>query len=263
MRQSQYPIYQETDSIYIAAFGIERTGQEAFWGPGRRDHCIVHYVLSGEGIFNGCVVQENQGFIFDAGQLVEYYPDKRNPWNYFWIDCSVEFAERYLKPSLEPDINGLFQYGYKGKLLSIIERIFSYDRPMNSVESLAFAFSILMLHTPVNTETKAEHYVRQAKRYIDSSLNRKLTVYDVADALSIHDRYLYSLFVKHEGISPKEYILKKKIETATDLLETTSLSILEIALALGFPDVYSFSKLFKVKMGMAPSAYRNSIKHER
>ena len=66
----------------------------------------------------------------------------------------------------------------------------------------------------------------------------------------------YSLFMQYEGIAPKEYILRRKIEIARDLLENTPLSIIEIASASGFPDVYSFSRLFKVKTGMSPTKFR-------
>lgn len=261
MRQCQYPIYQETETIYIKTFGIERVGEEAFWGPGRRSECIVHYVLSGEGFFNGNPIHGNQGFYIEASELVEYYPNNVNPWNYFWIDCSQEFARRYLRPTIVMDDNGIFDYDFKGKLLTIIDKIFGCKHPMSTVESLGYAFSVLMLHPSSNAESasRPQHYVRQAKNYIDSSVNRKLTVRDVADAISIHDRYLYSLFLQYEGISPKEYILRRKVETATDLLENTPLSVMEIASAVGFPDVYSFSKLFKTKTGVAPTKYRNSV----
>jgi IMP dehydrogenase len=81
-------------------------------------------------------------------------------------------------------------------------------------------------------------------------------VYDVAKAVSVHDRYLYSLFMKYEGIAPKEYILNRKIEIARDLLESTPLSIYEIAIASGFSDVYSFSRSFKMKTGVSPTKCR-------
>lgn len=260
MHQCNFPIYQEDDPIFVSSFGIERVGEEAKWGPGRRTEGIVHYVLSGKGIFNGHAVHENQGFYIAPNSFCDYYPDPQEPWNYFWMNCSEELAQRYVLPSVKPDGNGIFDYDFRGKLLSLIEKVFSSRQPMSSVEALSYAFSILKLHTPSTEVSRSQHYVRQAKNYIESSLNRKLTVCDVADAISIHDRYLYTLFIQYEGISPKEYILKRKIETAADLLEHTSLSIMEIAAASGFPDVYSFSRLFKAKTGMPPSQYRNTIK---
>lgn len=258
MGQSHFPIYDECESICISSFGVEHNGKEAFWGPGRRSECVLHYVLSGNGYFNGVKVCEGQGFFFSAGELVEYYPEDENPWNYFWINCSEEFAVRYILPTLALDKNGVFNYSFKRRLELIINKIMEYDDPMSMVESLGFAFSVLMLHEQRRSATKSQHYVQQAKRYIDYSLNRKLTVADVAKELAINDRYLYSLFVKHEGISPKEYILRRKMDAAADLLANTALSIKEVSIAVGINDIFSFSKLFKSRMGVSPTKYREA-----
>ena len=257
MGQSIFPLYDDTETIYISSFGLELDGKEAFWGPGRRSECVLHFVLSGQGIFNGHEVTEGQGFYFGAGELVEYFP-AHQPWNYFWINCSEEFAKRYILPTLMPDENGIFQYTYKHRLELIIKKIFAYEYPMSVVESLGLAFSVLMLHEQRRNTTKTQYLVQRAKRYIDYSLNKRLTVADVAQELAINDRYLYNLFMKHEGISPKEYILRRKIEAAVDLLNNTSLSVQDISQAVGISDIYSFSKLFKARMGVAPTKYRDT-----
>ena len=257
MSRNQFPVYEDNESLYISSFGLEEDGKEAFWGPGRRSECVLHYVLNGNGYFNGIQVSEGQGFYFGAGDLVEYYPDDRDPWNYFWFNCSEMFARKYILPTLALDANGVFNYGYKHRLMMVINKIFNHNYAMSTVESLGSAFAVLMLHEQPKQTTKTQYTVLQAKRYIDYNLNRKLTVTDVAEELAINDRYLYNLFMKYEGISPKEYILRKKIESAADLLTHTSLSVQEVSTAVGISDIYSFSKLFKARLGVSPSMYRN------
>lgn len=58
------------------------------------------------------------------------------------------------------------------------------------------------------------------------------------------------------GLSPSAYMLKLKLESAKASLDTTNLSVKEIAAALHFYDEFHFSKLFKRQYGSAPSAYR-------
>ena len=253
---SKYPVYSEEEPLYISMFGMETTGENARWGPSRRTEGILHYVLSGKGTFNGKPVCANQGFYIPPSELAEYYPDDQDPWNYFWINASEEFARRYMALAVNADSNGIFDYNFKGTLRSCIDRIMAVEHPMGTIESLAYAFTILNMHTPKTAVSRSRQYVLQAKNYIESQLNNHISVCDVAKAVSVHDRYLYSLFLQYEGIAPKEYILKRKIETAQDLLKNTSLSILDIASVTGFPDVYSFSRLFKVKIGISPSKFR-------
>ena len=258
--QVLHPVYEETDRLYISAFGIERTGMDARWGPGRRNKGIIHYVLSGRGVFNGHPVAANQGFYIEANSFCVYGPDPEDPWTYFWMDCSGEFAVEYGKKAVKPDENGIFSYDFRVQLLTLAEKIFSGTRTMSSMEALGYAFSILALHSSQESRSRGSQYVRQAKSYIDSSLGRNFTVRDVAEAVNIHDRYLYNLFMKTEGVSPKEYILRRKLEIAEDLLLHTNLTVSEIAQAAGFADLYSFSRLFKRKRGIAPTDLRNARK---
>jgi len=263
MFQARFPVYQEDDPLFISSFGIERDGLDAFWGPGRRDEGIIHYVLSGKGYFNGHLVKENQGFFIEPNSFCEYFPDQSDPWNYFWMNCSPEFAMQYAKGSVRIDENGIFSYDFHGQLLGIIDRIMSGTHTISSVEALGYAFSILAMHVPAQSISRGGQYVRQAKSYIESSIGKNLTVRDVAEAVNIHDRYLYNLFVQIEGISPKEYIVQRKLETAEDLLAHTDLPVCEIGQAAGFSDVYSFSRLFKRKRGIPPTVFRSRIKKDR
>lgn len=56
--------------------------------------------------------------------------------------------------------------------------------------------------------------------------------------------------------SPKQFILGQRITRATHLLRDTSASLQSVADALGYRDVFFFSRQFKLKAGMAPSQYR-------
>lgn len=260
MVQTMFPDYADTDKIYVASFGLDKNSEHAFWGPSRRTEGIVHYVLRGKGYFNGVPVKENQGFYIPPHFLCEYYPDPEDPWGYFWINCSEEMATRYLLPTLRPNADGVFDYSFQSKLLNLCDKIFTGGAGMNSVVALSHAFAVLALHTPMREVSGPEYHVRSAKTFVENNINKRLSVCDVAQAIGIHDRYLYTLFVQYEGISPKEYILSRKVETASDLLANTNLTVMDIAAAVGFPDVYSFSRLFKNKTQVSPLHYRKTVR---
>ena len=64
------------------------------------------------------------------------------------------------------------------------------------------------------------------------------------------------IFKAEYGMTVYAYILKRKIETAENLLRNTSLSVKEIADTLSFTDEHYFSNIFKKKTCMTPCEYR-------
>ena len=78
----------------------------------------------------------------------------------------------------------------------------------------------------------------------------------LAEISGVSVRYFNELFSAFFGVSPKEYIIRMQLETARNLLLSTSDSISDIADACGFLDVYYFSKIFKKEVGETPSAFR-------
>ena len=85
------------------------------------------------------------------------------------------------------------------------------------------------------------------------------TVQYLAEALSVSPNYLSGLLKVLTGQSTQQRIHDKLIEKAKEKLSTTDLSVTEIAYELGFRHPQSFSKLFKTKTNLSPSAFRTSF----
>lgn len=77
-----------------------------------------------------------------------------------------------------------------------------------------------------------------------------------AQRLAISPRYLSQMTNKYVGKSPKEVIANYLVKEAKILLETSLLTIQEIALRLGFGSQTLFGRFFKQHTGMQPSAWR-------
>ena len=92
--------------------------------------------------------------------------------------------------------------------------------------------------------------------YVETHLHEQITVQQMAEVAGYHSSYFTKLFQTHMGISPGQFILQKKTETATLLLTSTDLPISKIADTLGFDNQFYFSNFFKKQTGMAPSSYR-------
>ncbi|MEO7988852.1 MAG: helix-turn-helix transcriptional regulator [Chryseolinea sp.] len=85
------------------------------------------------------------------------------------------------------------------------------------------------------------------------------TVQYIADTLHVSPNYLSELLKVLTGQSTQQHIHDKLIEKAKEKLSTTSLSVSEIAYALGFEHPQSFSKLFKSKINLSPLEFRQSF----
>lgn len=83
------------------------------------------------------------------------------------------------------------------------------------------------------------------------------TVKDLADQVHLSPSYLSDLLKKETGMNAQEYIHYFLIEEAKNLLLTSGSSISEIAYSLGFDYPQYFTKLFKLKTGKTPLAFRN------
>lgn len=85
------------------------------------------------------------------------------------------------------------------------------------------------------------------------------TVQYISDNLNVSPTYLRSLLKTLTGQTTQQHIHHKLIEKAKEKLSTTDLSVSEIAYALGFEHVQSFSKLFKTKTKKSPMEFRSSF----
>ncbi|AOT72706.1 response regulator [Geosporobacter ferrireducens] len=95
--------------------------------------------------------------------------------------------------------------------------------------------------------------------YIEKNYHKGITLEDVAKHVGLSPFYLSKLFKKQVGINFIEYVTKKKIEKAKDLLIHTNMPVINIALELGFHEPNYFSKVFKKVEGITPSQYRDQI----
>ena len=97
-------------------------------------------------------------------------------------------------------------------------------------------------------------------RYVESHFqDPTLDVCDVCSACFVSRSSLQREFLEHFGISPKQYIIKLRMNLALRLLAEARLPVREIAPACGFLDEKYFSRAFKKQYGCSPSEMRKKI----
>ena len=114
--------------------------------------------------------------------------------------------------------------------------------------------------------------VMEEGSYMDSASKRKIepsleylhghylesgfSVEKLAEISGISRRYFEKLFYKEFKTTPRDYIINLKTELAKELLRSEKNSVTDVAVSLGYNDIYHFSKIFKAKTGTSPAQYK-------
>lgn len=98
--------------------------------------------------------------------------------------------------------------------------------------------------------------VLRAIELLHGSIEQPPSLTSAAAALGVSPRQLQRLFTTHLGRSFKRFDRELRLERARELLEQTSLSVLEVAMATGFGSVEHFSRSYKALFGTSPGRAR-------
>lgn len=120
----------------------------------------------------------------------------------------------------------------------------------------------MFLNQMLCKEESIHEIVNKAKYYIAEHLTEDLTVSNIASFLYITPNYFSRLFKRVTKEGCNEYIVRKRIEKAKSLLETTSLKTGKIAMIVGYRDTNYFSLAFKKHTGKSPTKYREEMQNK-
>lgn len=118
-------------------------------------------------------------------------------------------------------------------------------------------------HLPVPLQKQPDYAAEQWRlrfnRIIGENIgNSAMDVHFIAREMNMSRALLYSKARKMLGVGVSEYIIKCRLEYACRLLQTTALSVGEVAEQSGFKHPRNFSTLFKNTFGTSPSEYRKA-----
>lgn len=108
-----------------------------------------------------------------------------------------------------------------------------------------------------------KNVVDRLKDYISKNIDQDITREQLAELMNLNPDYLTRLFKKETGQSLKDYILKKKMGMARELLSMTDMSVSEISMRVGFCNFSHFTTTFKKYTGIPPLIYRNEKQKEQ
>lgn len=261
---------KELVSLSVYNVGYQKCHPLYQWGPGIRDHYLIHYVISGHGYYtvNNITYPLKAGDTFLVYPNVEvvYYADKDDPWEYAWVGFTGSDASAILNAT---DFHPSHPYIERTPEGSSIQRqiLHIYDARGNefehAVEMTGRLYTMLALFIKHSTQTKLQNttntYVQKGIEFIAANYSYPITIEDIANYVGLSRSHLFRSFESVLHQSPKEYLTQFRMKQACHLLEDSTLSITAIANSVGFDNSLYFSKTFHKYKQIAPRDYRKQL----
>ena len=264
-------LYQVGELFCESGFQIEPHMQTTF---------EISYIVTGKGTFltNGkeCPVSQNDIYISSVNQIHAIRADKGVPLRYCYL--AFTFSDEVPRDVLDKLIE--FYNGGHGTLTrdnkdllilftDIFRELQMQDDYYLQVVSSCVTRIIIDAYrlfqkkeTPVSFPAFNEHGLGSAVytvvRYIDQHYKDITDIRAVAKELGYSYTYLAHVFKEKMDMTIGNYIIKKKMEEAKELLRTGRMNVSQVAERLNYMSVQSFSNSFKKANGISPAEYLSS-----
>lgn len=148
------------------------------------------------------------------------------------------------------------------------------DIYIQSIDKCKNADEVNMLHIElVNDYTQRMQFIYKKTLYpkpiivcldyIYDNLHKKISLNKLAEVANLSPSHLSRMFHKETGTTISAYIMKKRIETAENMLKYSEYSCIDISEYLCFSSESHFIQIFKKKTGYTPKAYREAFFRQR
>ncbi len=235
------------------------------YGPRIRIRYMFVLVNDGEATFfhkNGDIkLKAHDLLVMCPGEKIHY--KAHTPWSIQWVGMYGNTVEKYMKQLMIDGDNPVIHIEKHYEMEQLMEQMYQlvdtrFEYAKCEQLSLIYKFFALLFQ---NSGQKASVDVAEsAKKIIDFNFDKDISVQNIAKSLFVNIAYLTRRFTEKYGISPKEFMLKKRMSYAKKLLTETNANIKAIANSVGYTDPLYFSRIFKDKEGVSPSYYRKQIR---
>jgi AraC family transcriptional regulator of arabinose operon len=226
--------------------------------------------IRGRGVLRTAVTEESVGE--DQGMLL--YPDEEHhyhaieePWYVHWISFSGHHIPSMLH-YLDMDHTAVYRVSDSAILASRIRKALSTlqsDYPLRGIDGSAIIYQLLLdflKYAQRDGTGSRDSHVRRLKPALDlieNELHHPLSLDDLASSVGVTPQYFCDLFRSLTSHRPTEYINKRRIDRAKEILLREPRSrVHDIAQRVGFESDSYFSTVFRKYEGISPRQYRDN-----
>lgn len=191
----------------------------------------------------------------EIGRLAK--DDLRNAKNLAIVNAALA-CRAAIRGGVMPEI----AFSLSDTLIQNIEECTHVENVSHLMTALKYKYALMVSEIKKMQSGKISndenYHVKRCKAYIYTHLHGKLTLAQIASALSLNASYLSELFRRSEGITVTAFIQREKIKQAQNLLMYSDYSYSEIAAYLGYASQSHLGTHFKKAVGTTLRQYRET-----
>lgn len=163
----------------------------------------------------------------------------------------------------------IFYVGFSSGIISLYEDIIEYALQERSGFQQIISSIVLYILGSVYyknrnqsfTDSVAINKIDEARSIMKQKIDNPVSPEEIAEQLGVSYSWFRKMFKQYVNISPTQYQLNLKFLRSKELLDTSGLTITEIAYQMNFETVSQFSTFFRKREGISPQGYRREKKN--
>ncbi|QMV41185.1 response regulator transcription factor [Cohnella cholangitidis] len=146
----------------------------------------------------------------------------------------------------------------KNKLIMAVEQALKREGDLHRIGRMEKLVDPKLLEAGEHEE-RYSPAVRETIRYLEERLQDPVTLRDVAEHLHLNASYFSVLFKEQTGLTFSDYLTRRRVQRAKELLVSTRMPIAEIAEKVGYQTAKYFVKVFRSQESVSPGQYRQNV----
>ncbi|MFT2110634.1 AraC family transcriptional regulator [Marinomonas sp. 2405UD68-3] len=229
-------------------------------------------VVEGKGEF---IDDKGNVFPLHSGSVFQRRPDEVHSshvisgsgWREYYIDCNTELYQYLRSMNIINNSQPVFSIALNETLLNDIEKLMTAlsTASHQALPDVYLQYQLLLrsLFDPENTQEahhlSEDNMVNTACQHFENRYNERFDLREYCQENGWGYDSFRKRFKAKMGLSPREYLVRKRMEVACQLLRSSSKQISYIAIELGYASPYEFSNQFHKHYGVSPKHFRDGL----
>jgi AraC-like DNA-binding protein len=283
----RYLVVNQTDEtwgLYITTIGFQSIPSNSQYPPkehpssywfkpqsGRKlQEFQLLYITSGEGVFESTHCKSTN---IVAGTILllfpnewhTYKPSKNTGWDEYWIGFKGEFIENLERNGFINKNNPIINIGFNEQIITLFKQAIevssfqktAYQQMLAGITSNLISYIFYVQKNNAFRDKEAVILIEKARMMMREESEENSSPQLIAKKLNLSYSWFRRIFKQYTGLSPAQYLMEIKIQKSKEMLNSSTMTIKEIAYALNFLNVSYFVTFFKSRTGIPPGDYRN------